>query len=78
MPFEPPSIALQLPAALLAAVIASLASQPGDTLMSTFNGECPDGAEECPGFGFVEEEELDEVALRRVPRRALLVEGDRR
>lgn len=72
LPFEPPSIALQLPAALLAAVIASLASQPGDTLMSTFNGECPDGAEECPGFDFVEDEELDEDGMMKPKRRGLL------
>ena len=74
--FEPPSIALQLPAALLAAVIASLASQPGDTLMSTFNGECPDGAEECPGFDFVEGDELDEDGRCIPKRRGASGDGD--
>tara|TARA_B110000305_G_scaffold147950_1_gene164211 strand:+ start:154 stop:1380 length:1227 start_codon:yes stop_codon:yes gene_type:complete len=76
LPFEPPSLALQLPAALLAAVIASLASQPGDTLMSTFNGECPEGAEECPGFEFIDENgDFDEEGMaecKKPKRRALL------
>jgi solute carrier family 25 phosphate transporter 3 len=41
-----PSIAIQLSASLAAALIASLASQPGDTIMSEINGGAEDEAEE--------------------------------
>jgi solute carrier family 25 phosphate transporter 3 len=41
-----PPIAIQLSASLAAALIASLASQPGDTIMSEINGGAEDEAEE--------------------------------
>jgi hypothetical protein len=44
--------------------------------MSTFNGECPEGAEDCPGFEFIDENgDFDEEGMaecKKPKRRALL------
>jgi solute carrier family 25 phosphate transporter 3 len=52
-----PPIAIQLSASLAAALIASLASQPGDTLMSEING----GGAEAEAEAEAEEEEEEEA-----------------